>query len=134
MLLPDSNMQTFQQQLASLQNSLNQLGQMNQPTSTQNPIASNDGFDWVAGIEGARSLLGKMLAGTRKIAWDNEKPIFYVLQKDANGNPARIQIGNFTLSPEPSMEDMYVTRDDFNRLLSRFDKIDKLLSKEENNG
>ena len=73
-------------------------------------------FDYVAGIEGARAFLQKMLAGTKHIVWDNEKPIFYILQKDANGNPARIQICNFTVELEPTMEEKYVTKDDFNAL------------------
>ena len=75
------------------------------------------------GVEGARSFLGKMLAGEKRIIWDSEKPMFYVLQKDANGNPARIQIGEFTLKPEPSMEDKYVTREDFNALVSKLDQL-----------
>ena len=83
------------------------------------------------GLDGAKSFLGKMLASTKHIVWDNEKPVFYVLQKDANGTPARIQICTFTVELEPTMEEKYVTKEDFNALVSR---LDKLLNKEADNG
>ena len=94
------------------------------------PQAANP-FDYVDGIEGARAFLGKMLASTKHIVWDSQKAVFYVLQKDANGNAARIQICAFTVEQEPTMEEemekKYVTKDDFNALVS---KLDQLLSKE----
>jgi hypothetical protein len=81
----------------------------------------------VDGIEGARAYQQKMLASTKHIVWDSGKPAFYVLQKDANGTPARIQIGTFTIEMEPTMEEKYVSREDFNLLAA---KIDQLLQKE----
>ncbi|MBQ7737656.1 MAG: hypothetical protein IJT62_07460 [Oscillospiraceae bacterium] len=88
-------------------------------------------FDYVAGIEGARAFLQKMLANTKHIVWDSEKAVFYILQKDANGNPARIQICPFTVELEPTMEEKYVSREDFNALVSR---LDALIAKEADNG
>lgn len=113
--------QTFQDQIGQLSKLLGQ--------GTPEPRPAN-ALDYVAGIEGARSFLQKMLAGTKHIVWDNEKPMFYVLQKDANGNPARIQMCSFTVELEPTMEDMYVKREDFNALVA---KLDALL-KEADNG
>ena len=88
-------------------------------------------FDCVDGIEGARAFLNKMLASSRHIVWDNQKDVFYVLQKDANGAAARIQICPFTIELEKTPEEKYVTKDDFFALVSRLDKI---LNKEDDNG
>jgi len=118
---------TFQQQLANLQQSYAQLGQMMQPPPVQPlPVAPlSESPDGVDGIEGAREYLGRMAPSTKRYVWDNQADRFYFLQKDANGKAARIMIGDFTLTPEPSMEDRYVTRDDFNALVA---KIDLMLS------
>jgi len=115
--------QTLQDQIGQLSKLLG--AQKETPSQTVNP------FDCVDGIEGARAYLAKMLASTKHIVWDSREDAFYVLQKDANGNPARIQICRFTVEMEPTMEEKYVTRDDFNLLAS---KIDQLLNKEVNNG
>ena len=85
-------------------------------------------MDCVDGLDGARSFLDKMLPSTKHIVWDSQKDTFYVLQKDANGTPARIQICPFTVSYEPTMEEKYVTRDDFNMLVA---KLDQLLTNKE---
>ena len=117
----DTYSQTLQDQIGQLSKLLG--GQATQPT--QQPA---NPYDCVDGIEGARSFLGKMLASTKHIVWDSQQPVFYVLQKDANGNPARIQICKFTVEYEPTMEEKYVTREDFNALSK---KLDQLLKKGE---
>ena len=119
----------------TLQDQRGQLGkllgvQSGNATSPAMPATQNQ-LDLVAGLDGAKAYLGKMLAGTKHIVWDNDKSVFYVLQKDANGNPARIQICNFTVELEPTMEEKYVTKDDFNALVA---KLDLFLKKEVNNG
>lgn len=115
------------------QNLQDQIGQLSKLLGAQSmpevPKAANQ-FDYVDGIEGARSFQGKMLASTKHIVWDSKEPIFYVLQKDANGSAERIQICRFTIEQEPTMEEKYVTREDFNKLVS---KLDKLIKKEEKN-
>ena len=98
-------------------------GQQTQLTTSQ--------YDLVTGIEGARSFLQKMLAGTKHIVWDTDASIFYVLQKDSNGNPSRIQIGHFEMELEPTMEEKYVSKEDFAALVA---KIDQLIGKEKDNG
>lgn len=107
-----------------------QIGQLSKLLGVQNgteaPSQSANKFDCVDGLEGARAFMGKMLASTKHIVWDNQQDVFYVLQKDANGNPQRIQICHFTVELEPTMEDRYVTKDDFNALAA---KIEKLMSK-----
>ena len=113
----------------TLQDQIGQLSKLLGAQTIEQPKAPNQ-FDCVDGIEGARAFLGKMLASTRHIVWDSKEPIFYVLQKDANGTAARIQICRFTVEEEPTMEEKYVTRADFNSLAA---KIDALFNKEVNN-
>ena len=130
-MLPPST-ESFQQQLANL---LAQLGQyLPQPPAPAVPVSLPGAQpDSVDGIDGAREYLGRMAASTKHYVWDRKEDRFYVLQKDANGNPLRILIGDFTLTPEPSMEDKYVTREDFNALVA---KLDGLLGQKgpDNNG
>ena len=87
------------------------------------PLTPGNTPDSVDGIEGAREFLRRMAASSKRYVWDNQADRFYVLQKDANGNALRILIGDFTLTPEPTMEDRYVTRDDFNALVARLDQM-----------
>ena len=122
----DTYAQTLQDQIGQLGKLLGVQTAAGQAVP-ETPAQSANRFDCVDGIEGARAYQQKMLASSRHIVWDNQKDVFYVLQKDANGNPARIQICPFTVELEPTMEEKYVTKDDFNALVA---KLDQLLSKE----
>ena len=114
-----------------------QIGQLSKLLGVQNGVQAAEGsvpqatnkFDCVDGIEGARAFLGKMLSSSKHIVWDNNRDAFYVLQKDANGTPARIQICPYTIELEQTMEEQmqekYVTKEDFNKLMA---KLDGLLS------
>lgn len=118
----DNYTQTLQDQIGQLSKLLGVQSGGAIPTSQPIMTAANQ-FDLVTGIEGARSYQQKMLSGTKHIVWDNEQPIFYVLQKDANGNAQRIQICKFEVELEPTMEEKYVTREDFNSLVSKLDQL-----------
>ena len=120
----DTYTQTLQDQIGQLSKLLG--GQ----SATPAPQAANQ-FDCVDGIEGARAFMQKMLASTKRIVWDNQKDVFYVLVKDANGTPARIQICPYTVELEPTPDEKYVTKDDFNALVA---KLDQLIGKEKDNG
>lgn len=112
----------------TLQDQIGQLSKLlGAQTTTPDPAPANK-FDCVDGIEGARAFQQKMLASTKHIVWDSQKDVFYVLQKDANGQAARIQICPFTVELEPTMEEKYVSREDFNALVS---KIDTLIAQKE---
>jgi hypothetical protein len=108
-----------------------QIGQLSKLLGAQPVTASNlqttqsfgNQYDLVTGLDGARDFLQKMLSGSKHIVWDNNDSIFYVLQKDANGTPSRIQICKFTVEYEPTMEEKYVSRDDFNELVSKLDRL-----------
>ena len=116
----------------TLQDQIGQLGkllgvQANNPVLPDTPAVGVNKFDCVDGIEGARTVLKRMLPSSRHIVWDTNKDVFYVLQTDANNNPARIQICPYTVELEPTMEEKYVSKEDFNKLVSR---LDQLLNKE----
>ena len=118
----DNYAQTLQDQIGQLSKLLGvQNGTVQQDIAA--PAQSANRFDCVDGLEGARAFQQKMLASSKHIVWDNTKDVFYVLQKDANGTPSRIQICPFTIEMEPTMEDMYVTKEDFNALVSRIDQL-----------
>lgn len=121
----DTYTQTLQDQIGQLSKLLG--GQTVQPDIR--PAESR--FDVVDGLEGARAFQQKMLPSTKCIVWDGQKDTFYVLQKDANGTCQRIQICPFTVTLEQTMEEKYVSREDFNALVS---KLDQLLNKEVTNG
>lgn len=123
----DNYTQTLQDQIGQLSKLLGvQNSGVSQPAQSAFQAASQ--YDLVTGLDGAKAFLQKMLSGTKHIVWDNEKPVFYVLQRDSNGNAQRIQICTFTMELEPTMEEKYVSREDFNALVS---KLDQLLNKEE---
>ena len=110
----------------TLQDQIGQLGKM-LGIQNGNVSAPANQLDLVTGLDGAKAYLGKMLANSKHIVWDNEKPVFYVLQKDANGAAQRVQICTFTMELEPTPEERFVTKEDFNALVSR---LDQLLKKE----
>ena len=124
----DSYTQTLQDQIGQLSRLLG--GQTQTLPETQAQPAANR-FDCVDGLDGARAYLQKMLASTKHIVWDSTKDVFYGLEKDANGNPARIKICPYQVTYEPTMEEKYVSREDFNALVA---KLDQLIGKEVNDG
>lgn len=113
--------QNLQDQIGQLSKLLGgQAGQTQLPPSTT-PAASQ--YDEVNGLEGARDFLKRMLPGTKRVVWDSNEPVFYALSTDANGCPQRIQICRFEVTLEPTPEEKFVTRDDFNALVSRLDSL-----------
>lgn len=120
----DNYTQTLQDQIGQLGKLLGvQSGNSVNPVLPETPAQPANRFDCVDGIEGARSVLKRMLPSSKHIVWDTNKDVFYVLQTDANNNPARIQICPFTVEMEPTMEDLYVTKDDFNALAAKIDLL-----------
>ena len=117
--------QTLQDQIGQLSKLLGAQPAGAVPEAAQPAVNRHDLVD---GLEGARAFLSKMLPGTQHIVWDSQRDMFYGLQKDANGQPARIKICSYTVELEPTMEEKYVSRADFNALVS---KLDLLLGQKE---
>ena len=117
--------QTLQDQIGQLSKLLGVQNGLPTPETTASQSVNK--YDCVDGIEGARAFLGKMLSSSRHIVWDSQKDVFYVLQKDANGTPARIQICPFTIeleqTVEEQMQERYVTKEDFNALMAKLDGL-----------
>ena len=115
----DNYSQTLQDQIGQLSKLLG----VQAAATPDAPQQNVNRFDCVDGIDGARAFLGKMLPSTRHIVWDNSSDTFFVLQKDANGSASRIQICKYTIEYEPTMEERYVTREDFNALMQKLDGL-----------
>ena len=55
-----------------------------------------------------------MPASGDAVLMDKDEALFYVVSKDANGNPAPIMFAHFTLETEPRPDvQEYVTKQDF---------------------
>lgn len=127
----DSYTQTLQDQIGQLGKL---LGVQNNGVIPEQPTAQINGnkFDCVDGLEGAKTFMqNRLISGAKHIVWDNSDDIFYVLEKDSNGVPARIKICHFTVELEPTMEDRYVTKEDFAALSAKLDKLLNTKSKGE---
>ena len=117
----------------NLQEQIGQLGKLlgvQNPTVTTDPVPAANRFDCVDGLDGAKAFMNKMLSGAKHIVWDNNSDTFFVLEKDANGQPARIKICQYTVELEPTMEDKYVSKDDFNALAAKIDELLKGVKKD----
>ena len=119
----DAYTQTLQDQIGQLSKLLGVQQQQGQAQLVNTPSSSVSQYDLVTGLDGAKAFMDKMLNGSKHIVWDSEKPVFYVLQKDSNGSAQRIQICTFTMELEPTMEEKYVTREDFNSLVAKLDQL-----------
>ena len=115
------NLESYQKQASDLAAKLGQLQQLQQQTHLQ-PVSLPvipPAIQYVRGMDGAREYLAKMPANGNAILMDRDEALFYVVSKDANGNPAPIAFAHFELETEqqkPSPE--YVTKQDFDQLRS----------------
>lgn len=119
-MFDNSYQQTLQDQIGQLSKLLGGQAAPQLPPSTT-PAASQ--YDEVNGLDGARKYLDSMLPGMKKVVWDSAEPMFYALARDANGCAQRIQICRFTVEMEPTPEEKFVTREDFNALVLRLEKL-----------
>ena len=95
---------SFQTQLQQIQSALGKPPIIPQPA----PQA----ISFVDGINGAREYLKKMPANSSAAVFDNSEAVFYTLSTDANGTPAPIKVGRFTLEDAPETGDGTITKAD----------------------
>ena len=95
----------LQQQIQQIQNL---MGQKPQAPVTQPPQA----ISFVDGIAGAREYLKKLPANSSAAVFDNAEAVFYTLSTDANGTPAPIKVGRFTLEDAPEDGNTGITKQD----------------------
>ena len=95
---------SFQTQLQQIQSALGKPPIIPQPA----PQA----ISFVDGIAGAREYLKKMPANSSAAVFDNSEAVFFTLSTDANGTPAPIKVGRFTLEDAPEPGDNTITKQD----------------------
>ena len=96
---------SFQTQLQQIQAALSK-----QPTIPTPPPPQAISF--VDGIAGAREYIKKMGPNSSAAVFDNSEAVFYTLSTDANGTPAPIKVGRFTLEDAPEAGDGTITKAD----------------------
>lgn len=102
-------------QFASLQTQMQQLQNImgqKPPFTTPLTSAAPQAISFVDGIAGAREYLKKLPANSSAAVFDNADAVFYTLSTDANGTPAPIKVGRFTLEDAPEPGDNTLTKAD----------------------
>lgn len=101
----------FQKQLSQLAESYKQ---MTPPVPGFQPVQpASEQVKSVPGIAGAREYLKNMAASSSQILMDETQNMFFLVRKDANGNPSPITVGKFTVETEPPEESPYISKQDF---------------------
>lgn len=102
------------------------MGQAQQPMQQQQ--SNSSGLLWVQGEAGAKSYL--VANGSSVLLMDSERQCFYIKSCDASGMPSMRVFDYQERKPaqipteqQPTAE--YVTREDFNALVSRVDEMSK---------
>ena len=112
-MLPSANLDTFQQQLDSLQKSYSQLGKT--PGIPQIGVEKHEILR-VPGIADAKSFARERLApGESAVLFDENEDLFYFVSKSQDGIVQPLMLGRFTLEPEPPKPE-YATKQDFEAL------------------
>jgi hypothetical protein len=98
----------------------------------QQPQQNSNGILWVSGEVGAKSYL--VAPGTSVLLMDSENEKFYIKSTDVSGMPQPLRVFEYheingrmpQKQPEAAMNDMYVTRKEYQDL---FDKYNEILDK-----
>lgn len=123
-MLPSANLDTFQQQLDSLQKSYSQLGKT---PGIQPLVPEKHEVLRVPGIADAKTFARERLApGESAVLFDENEDLFYFTSKSQEGIVQPLMLGRFTLEPEPPKPE-YATKQDFESLKA---EILDLLKKE----
>ena len=111
------------------------MAQINQYQPVPQPMAAptnNQGILWVQGETGAKSYL--VAPGSCVLLMDSEAERFYIKSTDVSGMPQPLRVFEYheingrmpQKQPEAAMNDMYVTRKEYQDL---FDKYNEILDK-----
>lgn len=95
---------------AQLQNVIQGYNQLNAAPGIKSQAVQTISF--VKGLDGALTFLKSMAPGSSAAVFDSDNPVFYMLNVDANGVPAPIKLGKFTLEDPPEPESNTVTKKD----------------------
>lgn len=101
----------YNPQFSSFQNQLQQIQSMiGKPPVL--PVTPPQAISFVDGLDGAREYLKKLPANSSAAVFDNAEAVFYTLSTDANGTPAPIKVGRFTLEDAPEPGENNITKAD----------------------
>ena len=115
-MYPQPDLSQYQRQANDLVAKIANLQQMQNAQPLQSPayVPAPEQIHYVKGMDGAKEYLAKMAANSNAVLMDYDEAKFYVVSKDANGNPAPVSFANFQLEFEkPPEEPAYVTKQDF---------------------
>lgn len=132
----------FQQQMQSMpqaaQPFMQPMDQLAQLRAMQTPAPQSQAqgcITWVQGEEGAKAYL--VAAGNSVLLMDSEAKTFYVKSTDVSGMPLPLRIFDYTereahskaAAQTPAAD--YVTREEFNKLSAKIDRLNRDLGVEE---
>ena len=124
-MLPVPNLESYNQQVGSIQA---QLAKLQQPQLMQMPSPPAQQIQrqiqYVDGINGAKEYQSRMPPNSSDVIMDKNDDIFYVVSKDANGvSPKRMPFSRFNIEFEDDGEPEYVTKKDFETFESKILEI-----------
>ena len=106
-------LQTLQSQMQQLQSILAKPAPSISAQSSSVQMSTIQAIPFVEGLAGARAYLKNLPANSSAAVFDKDDAAFYTLSVDANGIPAPIKIGRFTLEEAPDPESDIITKQDF---------------------
>ena len=106
-------LQTLQSQMQQLQSILAKPAPSFSAQSSTVQMSSVQAIPFVDGLDGARAYLKNLPANSSAAVFDKQDAVFFTLSVDANGIPAPIKIGRFTLEEAPDPQADNITKQDF---------------------
>ena len=77
------------------------------------------------GSEGARNFPTQ--PNTRDVIWDEDENYFYIRTTNSGNKITSMQRFSYSADPEPTMEDIFATKDDFNSLKGELENVKQSL-------
>ena len=117
-MYPQPDLSQYQRQANDLAAKIANLQQLqnSQPLPTPAYAPAPEQIHYVKGQDGAKEYLNKMAANSNAVLMDYDEAKFYVVSKDANGNPSPVSFANFQLEYEQAPEaPAYVTKQDLDQ-------------------
>ena len=103
----------------------------------QQPVNNSSNMVWVQGESGAKAY--PIAPGTSQVLFDSEAQIFYIKSADQSGMPQPLRIFNYAECNEADLKheidtSMFITRDEFNKVISSLKQKNNNNERKNNNG
>lgn len=95
------------------------------PNSSLNNDAIVQDLPQVNRSDGARAYPTR--PNTRDVVWDKDENYFYIRVTNSANNITSLQRYSYEEAPEPTMEELFVTKDDFSSLKGEIDNVKQSL-------